>query len=147
MGRDIISNTPKFYLFDVGAAGRLCKRHLTELKGMAAGQALEHYIFMELIAYRSLKEKDFNLYFWRDRKGLEVDFILGEGEIAIEVKLSDAVKKSDLKGLSLFIEEHHPKHAIVVSLDPLPRKLDNGIEIWPWETFLKTLWADDFEFS
>lgn len=141
MGRDIISSTPKFYLFDVGVAGRLCKRHLLELKGVAAGQAFEHYIFMELRAYRSLMEKEFDLSFWRSRKGLEVDFILGDAELAIEVKIGDSVKKGDLKGLCTFIEEHQPRRAIVVSLDPAPRKLENGIEIWPYRVFLEALWA------
>jgi len=42
--RDIISATPKFYLFDVGIANYLARQTVTELKGVAAGKSFEHYI-------------------------------------------------------------------------------------------------------
>lgn len=106
-GRDTISQRNKFYLFDVGVAGHLCQRQLVDLQGAAAGQAFEHYIFMELVAYRSLMEKEFELGFWRTEHGLEVDFIIGQGEVAIEVKISNAVRSEHLKGLRAFVADYH----------------------------------------
>lgn len=141
VGREIIASTAKFYLFDVGVAGRLCKRQLLELRGDETGKALEHYILMELMAYRSLKEKEFEIRFWRSNKGLEVDFILGEADVALEVKINDQVRPDKIKGLRVFKEEYQPRRAIVVSLDPRPRLLTEGIEILPYQDFLKSLWA------
>jgi predicted AAA+ superfamily ATPase len=144
VNRNVIASTPKFYLFDVGVFNSLCKRHISELKGFEAGQAFEHYIFMELKAYQGLTEKDFDITYWRTKTGLEVDFILGKAEVAIEVKISSHVDRSDLKGLIAFVEEHHPKAAYVVSLDPNPRKMqitaDYAIHILPWKVFLERLW-------
>ena len=145
VGRDIIVKTPKFYLFDVGVATYLRRITINELKGAEAGHAFEHYIFMELIAYSHFSEKKFEINYWRTKSGLEVDFVLSRGDIAIEVKIHQQVQKIDLKGLLAFIEEHHPKKAIVVSQDPTARliKLANGnsIMIKPWREFLKDLWA------
>ena len=75
------------------------------------------------------------------------DFILGDAEIAIEVKISHAVHKEDLNGLIAFCEEHHPKKAIVVSLDAAPRLLKINeaisIHILPWRHFLTALWQNE----
>lgn len=143
-GRESIIATPKFYLFDVGVANFLSKRTINALQGSEAGKAFEHYILMELIAYRGLKDLDFKIEFWRTKTGLEVDFVLDSGKVAIEVKISSNVDKTDLKGLIAFQEECKPRKAIVVCLVPRARKmrLDNGneIDILPWETFLQHLW-------
>lgn len=144
--RDLISKMPKFYFFDVGVVNFLAKRSVNELRGVAAGDAFEHLILMELIAYKGLRKKRYDITYWRTKTGLEVDFIL-DADIAIEVKISRTVHKQDLKGLMAFCEEHHPKKAIVVSLDAAPRYLeidnDTHIHILPWEHFLKALWAGE----
>lgn len=144
--RDLISKTPKFYLFDTGIVNYIAKQSITELRGAAAGAAFEHYILMELIAYKGLCKKRFDITYWRTKNGLEVDFVL-DTEVAIEVKISQTVHKQDLKGLIAFCEEHQPKKALVVSLDAAPRllQIDENLSIYilPWEHFLKSLWADE----
>ena len=143
VGRQIISETPKFYLFDVGVANYLQRNHFTELKGQQAGKALEHYILLELIAYKELNEKDFEINYWRTKTGLEVDFILGSGEIALEVKLEQQPDKSDLRGLTAFCEEHNPKSAYLICMVPRARRVKRDgltIDILPVKTFLEQLW-------
>ncbi|MBI1870933.1 MAG: ATP-binding protein [Chlamydiae bacterium] len=142
--RQIIGATPKFYLFDVGVAGGMSQRTLSINKGDEFGKAFEHFILMELIAYRAYSERDFHISFWRTKDGLEVDFVLNHGEVALEVKGISHVGTSDLKGLSAFREEHHPKHSILICQEPKPRKLENGITILPWKIFLERLWNGDF---
>jgi predicted AAA+ superfamily ATPase len=145
--RDLIEATPKFYFFDVGIANHLAHQALLDLKGLVAGRAFEHYIFMELTAYKGLRRKSFEISYWRTKLGLEVDFILGKALVAIEVKLSTQVYQEDLKGLIAFCEEHDKAQAYVVSQDPRPRDLKVNeqliIRILPWEIFLKKLWADE----
>ena len=51
----------------------------------------------------------------------------------------------ELTGLFAFVEEHKLRQAIVVSQDKKIRRLakhDTTIEIWLWQEFLSTLWAD-----
>lgn len=142
--RDIITATPKFYLFDVGVVNSLAARSITALKGAAAEEAFEHYIFMELKAYAEINETHGNIAYWRTKTGLEVDFILGHGQVAIEIKINSTVEKHHLKGLTAFAEEHKPERAIVVSQDKYKRliQVENGtdIEIYPWREFLTELW-------
>src|SRR5689334_16203699 len=57
--RYLIVAMPKFYFFDVGIANYLRKQAVLDLKGEAAGKSFEHYILMELIAYRGLNKKRF----------------------------------------------------------------------------------------
>lgn len=145
--RDIISATPKFYLFDVGVANYLAKQTVIDLKGQAAGQSFEHFILMELQAYLGYSRKNTEISYWRTKTGLEVDFILGDAKVAIEVKISEQVHQQDLKGLISFCEEHPRVRPVVVSQDKHARKLELNselsIDILPWALFLQQLWAGE----
>jgi predicted AAA+ superfamily ATPase len=142
--RQLILSTPKFYFFDTGLVNFLRERTIKTLKGSDAGHNLEHYVFLELMAYRELNKKRYAVNYWRTKTGLEVDFILAKGQVALEVKISASVDKSDIKGLIAFAEEHKPTYAAVVCLEPRERFIkigDTSIHIIPVETFLKNLWA------
>ena len=73
---------------------------------------------------------------------LEVDFILGAGEVAVEVKGSSHVRDRKLRPLHAFVQEHRPRDALVVSTEPVERDV-GGIRILPWEGFLSRLWAGE----
>ncbi len=145
--RDLITATPKFYLFDVGVSNFLAGESVLDLKGNAAGKSFEHFIFMELIAYRGMARKRFEMTYWRTKNGYEVDFILGRAAIAIEVKLSQQVHQQDLKGLIAFCQEHEKAQGIVVSQDKNPRLIEINstlsIKILPWKNFLALLWTGE----
>jgi len=141
-GRQIISAANKFYLFDVGVAGIITKRRIEEQRGELFGRALEHFIFTELAAHSSYKELDYEINFWRTKAGQEVDFVLGGGETAIEVKGTDRVENHDLRGLNAFIEEYRPRKAILVCNESMER-IHGNIRIMPWAVFLSALWAGE----
>src|SRR5262249_26049403 len=142
--RDLIQSTPKFYLFDVGVSNHLKHQKIEALQGSEAGEAFEHFILMELIAYCGLNEIDSAIHYWRSKSGLEVDFVLDKGKMAIEVKLSPSPRLSDLSGLAAFCEDYKPTNAIVVCQAPRKRLLKTkdgfSIEILPWREFLRNLW-------
>jgi predicted AAA+ superfamily ATPase len=138
--RQVIRKAPKFYLFDVGVAGAIKGRHLEAERGEAFGRALEHFILMELVAYRSYRELDYEINFWRTKEGLEIDFVIGGGEVAIEVKGAQRVEKRDLKALTVLTGEFAPKKAILVCNEREERSLGT-LRITPYKTFLKELWA------
>ncbi len=143
---DIVA-TPKFYFFDVGVVNVLASREILELKGQTAGAALEHYILMELIAQRGLNDLEHKITYWRNKSGLEVDFVLGEAQIGIEVKIAETVHTSDVRGLLTFQETFKPKHCYVVCLAQRRRKITTAkgacVEVLPWQTFLKMLWQGE----
>lgn len=145
--RDVIAVTPKFYFFDVGIANYMAHRAVLELKGEAAGKSLEHFILMELIAYREFSRKRFTISYWRTKTGLEVDFVLGDAQAAIEIKISTEVHITELRGLQAFCEEHPNAKAIVVSQDARPRQctFQNKlpVTVLPWYDFLTRLWQGE----
>jgi predicted AAA+ superfamily ATPase len=95
---------------------------------------------MEITAYRSYAGKDFTINFWRTKSGAEVDFVLGQGEVAIEVKGTARIDGKDMNGLEAFIQACSPRRSIVVCNEK-ERRLHGKIEILPWEIFLRELWG------
>jgi len=138
--RQVISKAAKFYLFDVGVAGIITKRRISEERGEAFGKAFEHFIFMELVAHSSYNDLDYEINFWRTKSGLEVDFVLGRGEVALEIKGTSRVDQRDLRSLTTFAKEYSPKKALVVC-NEREERLHGNIRILPWRRFLENLWG------
>ena len=120
----------------------LVKRRIAEPRGEQFGHALEHFILMELAAHASYSELQYDIHFWRTRSGLEVDFILGAGEVAIEVKGSSILRDRELRALHAFVQEYRPRDALVVSTELVEREV-GGIRIVPWQIFRSRLWAGE----
>lgn len=137
--RQVITKAGKFYLFDVGVAGAITQRHVPQERGEQFGKALEHFILMEILAHRAYRELGYDVNFWRAKSGFEVDFVLGRGEVAIEVKGASRIEGADLRSLKAFIEAYHPKKAFIVCNERRPR-VHEGIHVQPWREFLTMLW-------
>ncbi len=65
---------------------------------------LEQAVFQSLQSWRSLDTAGRKLYFWRDRSGREVDFVLEKDGVlvALEIKASQQVTPSDADGIAAF---------------------------------------------
>ena len=140
--RGVITRAAKFYLFDVGVAGCVQRRKIHEPKGDVFGRAFEHFIFMELVAYREYSRKDFEINYWRTKSGLEVDFILEKGMVALEVKGASRLDSADMRGMRSFVDQYRPQKAIMVSQERESR-LSGDIRIVPWRDFLASLWRGE----
>ena len=134
---------PKFFFFDLAPVIYLTRRGKVTPGSEIFGRAFEHYIWMELCAHASYCEIFYPISYWRTTSGFEVDFVLGEHEIAIEVKSTEFARSHHLKGLRRFKEEYNVKRSILVSLDPTARRMEDNIEILPWRIFLKQLWSGE----
>ncbi len=100
------------------------------------GHAFEHLVIQELIAYIAYNRNRQLLSYWRSASGYEVDAIIGNAQIAIEIKSTHEVKSNDTKGLKAFLEDFPNCRLIIVSLDERPRNL-NGVEVIPVSHFLR----------
>lgn len=132
-------DTEKFYLFDVGVAhylaGRVPVRQTPEY-----GKAFEHFILMELKAYQAYRNPELMLHYWRTSVGAEVDFILGDMDVAIEVKSSQRVHETDSKNLMVLAQSYSIRKRLLISFETEPKTLNNGVECLPWQLFLEKLW-------
>ncbi|MFA5817406.1 MAG: AAA family ATPase [Bacteroidales bacterium] len=134
--------SPKFYLFDIGVANYLVKRGNIEFGSESFGKAFEHYIYQEINAHSNYSDINYPVNYWRTASQIEVDFILGDHEVAIEVKSTDEAKPRHLSGLKSFGEEYAVKRQILVTNDHNPRQIGN-ITILPWKVFLEQLWGGE----
>jgi predicted AAA+ superfamily ATPase len=136
--------TPKFYFFDISIVSHLTHRGRVEKGSELFGRALEHFIYMEILAHSSYSELNYPIAYWKTASGFEVDFVLGDHELAVEVKSASMAGNRHLKGIRAFKEENTARRYIVVSMDAEPRKTADGIDILPWKIFLDRLWKGRF---
>lgn len=137
-----VIHAPKFYYFDIGIVNHLLKRGEIKHGSEIFGNAFEHFIYQEIRAHSHYSGIEYPIYYWRTASQIEIDFVLGDHEVAIEVKSTDNANKRHIKGLQYFEEEYTVKHAILVTNDPFPRKIDH-ITILPWRIFLQRLWSGE----
>jgi predicted AAA+ superfamily ATPase len=135
-----VIKAPKFYFFDTGITNHLLSRGKIEFGTELFGNAFESFIFQELIAHSHYTELEYAISYWRTASQLEVDFILGKNQVAIEVKGANRISNRHLSGLKAFTEEYKVEKAIVVCTEPLARRVGH-IDILPWDDFLKQLWS------
>lgn len=134
-----VIQSPKFYYFDVGIVNFLLRRR-SLLPGSAEfGHAFEHLIMQELIAYIGYSESQHSLSYWRTTSGYEVDAVIGNANVAIEIKSTEEVHSHHTRGLKAFSEEFPNSRLIIVSMDKYPRRM-NEIDVLPAQNFLKMLW-------
>ncbi|WP_232048504.1 DUF4143 domain-containing protein [Legionella adelaidensis] len=66
------------------------------------GSLLETWVYSELLKMCSMEDESWNIYYYRDKDQVEVDFILENHSrkiIGIEVKASQTVFNQDFRGL------------------------------------------------
>ena len=133
-------STSKYYLFDIGLARHLQGRRGLPLGTAEYGEAFESFVLQEIKGFCDYHLLDPPRY-WRSKSQFEVDFVVGE--LAVEVKAKKAVSHRDLRGLRALREENRLSHYVLVSLEPMARRVD-GIDILPWREFLTRLWAGEW---
>ena len=133
--------SPRFYYFDVGIANHLLHRK-DLVRGTAEyGHAFEHLVIQELRAWLSYTEKEEQLSYWRAYTGQEVDAVIGDARVGIGIKSVEEVLPRHMKGLKAFASDYPDSRLIIVSLDPINRKMEN-IECIYVLDFFKRLWQE-----
>ena len=137
-------HAPKFYFADVGIVNRLARRGVLVPGAEAYGKAFENWVFHELstcVAYGGLED---DLAYWRLAGGTEVDFVLGDGRVAVEAKAAARITNRHLKGLRSIVSDHaEVRHRVLVCLEPWPRRTEDGIDILSADEFVARLWRGE----
>jgi len=139
-----VQTSPKFYFSDVGLVNFLSRRGRLRQGSPLYGKAFENWLFHELSTYNEYRERYASLCFWRTSSGIEVDFIVGDMDVAIEAKASGSITSDHTKGLrELAVDYPDVKRRILVCLDSRRRVTPEDIEVWPAEQFARALWAGE----
>jgi len=101
--REVIAQN-KFYYFDVGVYLTLRPKGPLDIERELHGPALETLFLQHLRAMNDYYHLGYELYFWKTKSQLEVDFILyGEkGLLAFDIKNNTRLNTKDFKGLKAF---------------------------------------------
>ena len=97
--------TPKIYFYDTGVLCRLLSiRSHDELATHALrGSIFENLVFIEIEKYFFNRAEKAPIYFWRNREGQEIDFLLEDSGLKlIEVKAGQTISKDYFKSIQYF---------------------------------------------
>ena len=134
----------KFYFRDLGVVNHLARRGVIRPGSELFGKAFENWLFHELSVHTRYSEAYYDIAYWRLSSGIEVDFILGPGTIAIEAKGKPSITTRDLKGLINFKKDFPAvKSLIIVCLEKRMRVTREGIRIMPYREFIDLLWQGE----
>ena len=132
---------PRFYYFDVGVANHLLHRKDLVRGTTEYGHAFEHLVIQELRAWLAYTDSDEQLSYWRAYTGQEVDAVIGDARVAIEIKSVEEVLPRHLKGLKAFASDYPNSRLLIVSLDPINRRMGDVECIYILD-FFKKLWKE-----
>jgi len=136
---------PKFYFFDCGVIRAIQKLLRDKPSAIERGILFETLVFHELNAHISYIGIGGELFYWRTRDGIEIDFIWKRANsiVAIEVKSATQWKNEYNAGFrSLLSSSIQPKACYGVYCGKEILKKDFGF-ILPWTEFLKRLYAGE----
>ena len=134
-----VVQAPKFYYFDVGVYNHLLNRTSLAPGTSEYGHCFEHFVIQELVAYIGYTHNRKKLTYWHTYNGKEVDAVIGEAEIGIEIKSTDEVQNKHMSNFKEYLEEFPNSRSIVVSRDPITRRVGNVEVIYIFD-FLRMLW-------
>ena len=97
---------PKLYFYDTGLACSLLKLDNPDQLNthFMLGPLFENLIISELVKYKLNHVRNFNIYFWRDKLGREIDCLVdfGDKKSAVEIKAGKTINKEFFKGLNYY---------------------------------------------
>jgi predicted AAA+ superfamily ATPase len=100
--------SPKLYFYDTGLLCFLLgiKSSMEIETHSFRGAIMENWIATEIIKSQSNSHKPNNIFFWRDNKGVEIDFIVEKGEklCPIEVKSGKTINSDYFKNVSYWLD-------------------------------------------
>lgn len=135
-----VSSHPKFYFFDPGVFRALRKSGFLDQSTEVEGAALEGVVAEHLRTWGDFQKEKYELFFWRTRAGLEVDFILygPKAFVAIEVKNGNTISPGDLRGLNEFRKDYPESTSLLLYRGNQVVKKE-GIRCLPVDQFLLSL--------
>lgn len=125
----------KYLMYDLGVR-RIAAHEGRALPREQMGNLFQQFVGLELLRILRLSEPRYQLKFWRDAAGPEVDWVIDAHDIyiPIEVKWTERPTLQDAKHLQLFLNEYpQAKKGFIICRTPHAMKLSSNIYALPWE--------------
>jgi len=135
--------SPKIYFCDTGLLSNILRypNAATLMTGPMAGNLFENFIIAEVYKYKHNQNALFDLYFFRDSNGLEVDLIMEAAgkNIIIEIKLAETIRMEHLKNIRKIMGFYQNTKAYVLGFYQQNHTTSEGIEISNWTNLYSIL--------
>ena len=130
---------PKFYFFDTGVLNGLLGNFIASPDRM--GLLFEHTFASQIFASCHARDITPELFTFRTRGGLEIDFILRLNQlpIAIELKSTDSIHSSDIATFERALKVYPGKITGYLVYRGSKEQKQGGIWILPWTKFFKAV--------
>ena len=111
-----LTHHPKFYYVDAGLFRSLRPSGPLDGAGEIDGAALEGLVAQHLRAWMAYSCGDHQLFYWRTKAGLEVDFVVYGPDTfaAIEVKNAKKISNADIRPLRSFLDDYPRAKALLL---------------------------------
>jgi predicted AAA+ superfamily ATPase len=135
--RKQLRQAPKYYFFDCGVLNALRGELPSPLspRTYRYGKLFETFIINEFIRLNDYRDTQWKFYYWRTNTGMEVDLLLQKSPstppVAVEIKASEHVEESDLRGLKSFGAENPKARMFCLCQTNVSFRLGD-IEVLPW---------------
>lgn len=134
---------PKFYFFDNGVLRALIRKLTVPLEPQTPeyGRAFEHFVILETHRISSYHRLDFALSFYSTEGGAEVDLVIETPRgnvVAVEIKSTNALQSTHLRGLRSFSEVVPKAILVCVCTTPHPTRIGK-VHALPWQDYLEAL--------
>ena len=130
----------KFYYFDVGVFSSLRPKGPLDSAEELQGPGLETLFLQHLRALNDYHFLQYEIFYWRTRSKLEVDFILYgiSGLLAFEVKNTTRLTVKDFKGLKAFKADYPAAQCFMIYRGSR-EYFEHDIKVYPITTILPKL--------
>ena len=144
--RKRLSQTPKFYFFDLGVVRALARTHRIPLiaQTFGYGDYFEQFIIIEVYKLCQYFHPDYRLSFIRTKDDLEIDLVIerpGQSLLLIEIKSTTQMSESMLSTLKRVQKDLPIAEYCCFSNDPISKVFESGIAAYHWQTALQKLFA------
>jgi predicted AAA+ superfamily ATPase len=110
----------------------------------AYGDLFEQMVLCEVQALRSYHRPDWELCYLQSEAGAEIDLVIDTGSgapLLVEVKSTDDIGKLSLSSELRLLTDTPASRRLILSRDPISKKLEGGIEALPWRRGLEEIFG------
>ncbi|MDD4107412.1 MAG: ATP-binding protein [Prolixibacteraceae bacterium] len=132
-----IVKRPKLYFYDSAIACSLLQiktiNHL--INHPLRGALFECFMIAEIVKKQMNGRNEFELYFWRDKTGREIDLIIDTPSetIPVEIKAGKTVHQEFFKNIRYWLKLSGEKNGKVLYAGDTEQKRSEGTEVVSWE--------------
>ena len=138
-----VIKSPKLYFTDTGLLTYLLRypNSQTLYKGPQSGAFFENLIVVELLKYRLNKNKNFELYFYRDSNHNEIDIVIDHGQLIslIELKQTSTPKSEHFETLKKLTLQIPQTKGYLASFSKEKLQVSEKITMIPWTDILSLI--------